>query len=193
MALLASPARSALRLAAGLLLASVATLAAAQTVRLTTSMGDIVIELDGQKAPNTTKNFVDYVQAGHYNGTVFHRVIPGFMVQGGGMTADLREKSTRAPIAIENRSGLTNKRGTIAMARTMDPNSATSQFFINVADNAMLDPANSRDGFGYAVFGKVVKGMDVVDKIENVPTTSAGMHQNVPVKPVLITKATLEK
>jgi peptidyl-prolyl cis-trans isomerase A (cyclophilin A) len=193
MALFASPARSALRLAAGVLLASLATLAAAQTVRLSTSMGDIVLELDGQKAPNTTKNFVEYVQAGHYNGTVFHRVIPGFMIQGGGMTPELREKSTRAPIAIENRSGLTNKRGTIAMARTMDPNSATSQFFINVADNAMLDPANSRDGFGYAVFGKVVKGMDVVDKIENVPTTSAGMHQNVPVKPVLITKATLEK
>jgi peptidyl-prolyl cis-trans isomerase A (cyclophilin A) len=193
MALFASPARSALRLAAGVLLASLATLAAAQTVRLSTSMGDIVLELDGQKAPNTTKNFVEYVQAGHYNGTVFHRVIPGFMIQGGGMTPELREKSTRAPIAIENRSGLTNKRGTIAMARTMDPNSATSQFFINVVDNAMLDPANSRDGFGYAVFGKVVKGMDVVDKIENVPTTSAGMHQNVPVKPVLITKATLEK
>jgi peptidyl-prolyl cis-trans isomerase A (cyclophilin A) len=192
MALFASPARSALRLAAGVL-ASLATLAAAQTVRLSTSMGDIVIELDAQKAPNTAKNFAEYVQAGHYNGTVFHRVIPGFMIQGGGMTPDLREKSTRAPIAIENRSGLTNKRGTIAMARTMDPNSATSQFFINVVDNAMLDPANARDGFGYAVFGKVVKGMDVVDKIENVPTTSAGMHQNVPVKPVLITKATLEK
>ena len=158
-----------------------------------TSKGTIELELDAAKAPKTVANFVSYVKKAHYDGTIFHRVIPGFMIQGGGMTPDLREKSTRAPIAIENRSGLTNKRGTIAMARTMDPNSATSQFFINVVDNAMLDPANARDGFGYAVFGKVVKGMDVVDKIENVPTTSAGMHQNVPVKPVLITKATLEK
>lgn len=181
-----------MRMAAGVL-ALVTTLAGAQTVRLSTSMGDIVIELDAQKAPNTSKNFAQYVQAGHYDGTVFHRVIPGFMIQGGGMTADLREKTTRAPIALENRSGLVNKRGTVAMARTMDPNSATSQFFINVVDNPMLDPANSRDGYGYAVFGKVVKGMEVVDKIENVPTTSSGMHQNVPVRPVLINKATLEK
>lgn len=175
------------------LLTCLATLASAQTVRLSTSMGDIVVELDSQKAPITTRNFVQYVQAGHYDGTVFHRVIPEFMIQGGGMTADLREKPTRDPIALENKSGLTNKRGTIAMARTMDPDSATSQFFINVVDNPMLDPANSRDGFGYAVFGKVVRGMDVVDKIRAVPTTRAGMHQNVPVQPVLIKKATLEK
>jgi peptidyl-prolyl cis-trans isomerase A (cyclophilin A) len=175
------------------LLASLATLASAQTVRLATSMGDIVLELDAQKAPVTTKNFVQYVQSGQYDGTIFHRVIPGFMIQGGGMTPDMREKPTREPIPLENRSGLTNRRGTLAMARTMDPNSATAQFFINVADNPMLDPANSRDGNGYAVFGKVVQGMEVVDKIKAVATTRAGMHQDVPVQPILIKKATLEK
>lgn len=185
--------RSRLRPLALGLLASIATLASAQTVRLATSMGDIVVQLDAQKAPVTTKNFVQYVQAGQYDGTVFHRVIPGFMIQGGGMTPDLREKPTREPIALENKSGLTNRRGTLAMARTMDPNSATAQFFINVVDNPMLDPANSRDGNGYAVFGKVVQGMDVVDKIKAVATTQTGMHQDVPVQPVLIKKATLEK
>jgi peptidyl-prolyl cis-trans isomerase A (cyclophilin A) len=165
----------------------------AQKVRLATSQGDIVVELDAAKAPKTVENFLAYVKAGHYDGTVFHRVIPSFMIQGGGMDAAMKEKPTRAPIALESRNGLNNVRGTIAMARTMDPNSATAQFFINTKDNAFLDPANSRDGNGYAVFGKVVDGMDVVDKIRAVPTSSRGMHQDVPVEPVLIKKATLEK
>jgi peptidyl-prolyl cis-trans isomerase A (cyclophilin A) len=193
MSLRLSTLRSSLLALTTCLLTLITTTAGAQTVRLVTSMGDIMLELDGQKAPVTTKNFVQYVQAGHYDGTVFHRVIPGFMIQGGGMTPDLREKPAREPIALENKSGLTNRRGTVAMARTMDPNSATAQFFINVVDNPMLDPANSRDGNGYAVFGKVVQGMDVVDKIKAVATTRAGMHQDVPVQPVLIKKATLEK
>jgi peptidyl-prolyl cis-trans isomerase A (cyclophilin A) len=165
----------------------------AEKVRLTTSAGDIVLDLNREKAPKTVDNFVQYVNAGHYDGTIFHRVIPGFMVQGGGMKPDMSEKPTRAPIPLESRNGLQNLRGTVAMARTMDPNSATSQFFINVVDNAFLDQPNSRDGNGYAVFGRVVEGMDVVDKIRAVPTTSAGPHQNVPVTPVLIRKATLEK
>ena len=165
----------------------------AQKVKLATSAGDIVIELDAAKAPKTVENFVAYVKAGHYDGTIFHRVISTFMIQGGGMKPDLSEKPTRAPIALESRNGLSNLRGTIAMARTMDPNSATSQFFINVADNVRLDQPNSPDGNGYAVFGKVVEGMDVVDKIKDVPVKDAGMHQNVPVTPVIIRKATLEK
>jgi len=165
----------------------------AQKVKLATSAGDIVIELDAAKAPKTVENFVTYVKAGHYNGTVFHRVIPTFMIQGGGMTADMKEKTTRAPIALESKNGLSNVRGSVAMARTGDPNSATAQFFINVQDNAFLDQPNSRDGNGYAVFGKVVQGMDVVDKIRTVPTSSQGPHQNVPVEPVIIKKATLEK
>ena len=146
-----------------LLGASVA--AQAQKVKLATSAGDIVIELDKAKAPKTVDNFVQYVKDGHYNGTVFHRVIPTFMIQGGGMTADMTEKKTRAPIPLESKNGLSNVRGSIAMARTNDPNSATSQFFINVQDNPRLDAANARDGNGYAVFGKVISGMDVVDKI----------------------------
>jgi len=165
----------------------------AQKVKLATSAGDIVIELDAEKAPKTVDNFVQYVKAGHYDGTVFHRVIPGFMIQGGGMKPDLSEKPTRAPIPLESRNGLLNQRGTVAMARTGDPNSATSQFFINVVDNAFLDQANSRDGNGYAVFGKVIEGMDVADKIVAVPTKNAGPFQNVPVTPVIIKKATLEK
>lgn len=167
--------------------------AAAEKVRLATSAGDIVLDLDREKAPKTVDNFIQYVKAGHYDGTVFHRVIPSFMVQGGGMKPDMSEKPTRAPIPLESGNGLQNVVGTVAMARTMDPNSATSQFFINVADNAFLDKANARDGNGYAVFGKVIAGMDVVDKIKAVPTKSAGPHQNVPETPVLIKKATLEK
>jgi peptidyl-prolyl cis-trans isomerase A (cyclophilin A) len=162
---------------------------AQQKVRLSTSAGDIVVELDAAKAPKSVDNFLQYVRSGHYDGTTFHRVIPNFMIQGGGVKADLNEKPTRAPIPLEAGNGLSNLRGTIAMARTMDPNSATSQFFINVVDNQRLDSA----GGGYAVFGKVVEGMDVVDKIKDVPTRAAGMHQNVPVTPVTITKATLEK
>lgn len=166
--------------------------ALAQKVKLATSAGDIVLELEREKAPKTVDNFVQYVKAGHYDGTIFHRVIDNFMIQGGGMTADMAEKPTRAPIPLESRSGLSNTRGTVAMARTMDPKSATAQFFINVKDNAFLDQPNARDGNGYAVFGKVVAGMDVVDKIKLVPTTTKGGHQNVPQQPVLIKKATLE-
>jgi len=165
----------------------------AQKVKLATSAGDIVIQLDKAKAPKTVDNFVQYVKDGHYNGTVFHRVIPSFMIQGGGMTADMTEKPTRAPIPLESRNGLSNARGTVAMARTQDPNSATSQFFINVQDNPRLDAANARDGNGYAVFGKVIAGMDVVDKIRAVPTASRGMHDDVPMAPVTINKATIEK
>ena len=172
---------------------AVAMPALAQKVKLATSAGDIVVELDAAKAPKTVENFVAYVKAGHYDGTVFHRVIPTFMIQGGGMTADLKEKPTRPPIPLESRNGLRNVRGSIAMARTNDPNSATSQFFINVKDNDRLDAANSRDGNGYAVFGKVVSGMEVVDKIRDVPTGSKGMHDDVPLAPITINKATLEK
>jgi len=164
-------------------------LALAQKIKLDTSMGAIVIELDPAKAPKTVDNFVQYVKAGHYDGTVFHRVIDGFMVQGGGMKADLSEKPTRPPIPLEAANGLSNQRGTIAMARTANPNSATAQFFINVVDNPRLDSA----GGGYAVFGKVTQGMDVVDKIRAVPVADKAGHQNVPVEPVLIKQATLEK
>ena len=167
--------------------------ALAQKVKLNTSAGDIVVELDAAKSPKTVENFVQYVKAGHYDGTVFHRVIPGFMIQGGGMTADMKEKPTRAPIPLESKNGLGNARGTLAMARTGNPNSATSQFFINVQDNDRLNAANSPDGNGYAVFGKVVSGMDVVDKIREVPTGSKNGHNDVPLMPVTIIKATLEK
>lgn len=167
-----------------------ATPAWAQKVKLATSMGEIVIELDAAKAPKTVDNFVKYVGAGHYDGTVFHRVIESFMVQGGGMTADMKEKSTRAPIALESGNGLSNVRGAVSMARTGVPDSATAQFFINVVDNARLD-ATKPGANGYAVFGKVVSGMDVVDRIRTVPVADNGPHQNVPVKPVLITKASV--
>ncbi|MDH4061060.1 MAG: peptidylprolyl isomerase [Aquincola sp.] len=166
---------------------------AQQKVRLATSLGDIVLELDAQKAPKTVENFMRYVKAGHYDGTIFHRVIADFMIQGGGMKPDMSEKPTRAPIPLESRNGLANVRGSVAMARTMVPDSATAQFFINVKDNPFLDQPNSRDGNGYAVFGKVVAGMDVVDKIRAVPVTDMGGHQNVPLSPVTIKKATLEK
>ncbi|MEP7296178.1 MAG: peptidylprolyl isomerase [Burkholderiales bacterium] len=175
---------------AALLCASLA--AHAQKVKFATSMGDIVVELDAAKAPKSVANFVSYVKAGHYDGTVFHRVIPTFMIQGGGMTADMKEKTTRAPIALESQNGLSNVRGSVAMARTNDPNSATAQFFINVNDNVRLDGSSAgRDG--YAVFGRVVSGMDVVDKIRAVPTGSKGMHDDVPLAPITINKATLEK
>ena len=163
--------------------------ALAQQVKLVTTEGDIVLELDAQKAPKSVANFIQYVKAGHYDGTIFHRVIPNFMIQGGGMTADMKEKTTRPPIPLESGNGLVNERGTLAMARTSDPGSATAQFFINVKDNAFLNKAQSRDGNGYAVFGKVIKGMDVVDKIKTVPT-GAG---DVPLSPITIKTATLEK
>ena len=167
--------------------------AAAPRVLLATSLGDITIQLDAEKAPKTVANFLDYEKSGHYDGTLYHRVIGGFMIQGGGFTPDMVQKPTKAPIALESRNGLKNERGTVAMARTSVPDSATSQFFINVVDNAMLDQANARDGQGYAVFGRVVTGMDVVDKIRAVETTSVGGHQNVPAKPVLIRSATILK
>ncbi|MEX8505581.1 MAG: peptidylprolyl isomerase [Leptothrix ochracea] len=165
----------------------------AEKVRLSTSMGDVVIELDTKNAPISTKNFIEYVKAGHYDGTIFHRVIENFMIQGGGFTPDMQQKPTRPPIALESKNGLKNTRGTVAMARTNVPDSATSQFFINVTDNAFLDQANSRDGTGYAVFGKVIEGMAVVDKIRAVPTTRRGMQGDVPAQAVTINKATLEK
>ena len=167
--------------------------AVAQKVKLATSAGDIVIELDAAKAPKSVENFLAYVKAGHYDGTVFHRVIGNFMIQGGGMTADLKEKTTRAPIALESRNGLNNDKGTVAMARTNAPNSATAQFFINLNDNQFLNAAASRDGNGYAVFGKVTSGMDVVEKIRNIPTGNKGPFENVPLEPVIIKQATVEK
>ena len=185
--------RFAMTLAAAALMAGTAADALAQKVRLATSMGDIVLELDAAKAPKTVENFLQYVRAGHYDGTVFHRVIDNFMIQGGGMSENMAEKPTRAPIPLESRNGLANVRGSVAMARTMVPDSATAQFFVNVKDNAFLDQPNSRDGHGYAVFGRVVEGMDVVDRIKAVPTATRPPHQNVPVTPVVIRKATLEK
>jgi peptidyl-prolyl cis-trans isomerase A (cyclophilin A) len=170
----------------------VAAPALAQKVRLATSLGDIVVQLDKEKAPKSVDNFLQYVKSGHYDGTIFHRVIDSFMIQGGGFDPAMNQKPTRGPIPLESRNGLTNLRGTLAMARTNVPDSATAQFFINLRDNAFLDSANSRDGNGYAVFGRVVEGMDVVDKIKAVPTTLKGGHQNVPVDPILIKKASLE-
>jgi cyclophilin family peptidyl-prolyl cis-trans isomerase len=158
-------------------------------VRMTTSLGVIEIELDARLAPATVKNFLGYVDSGFYNGTIFHRVIPGFMVQGGGMTHGLKEKPTGARIMNEADNGLRNLAGTLAMARTSDPHSASAQFFINTVDNAFLDHRGKNpQGWGYAVFGKVTKGMDVVEKIEAVPTGNAGMHQNVPKQDVVIQK-----
>ncbi|WP_018911712.1 peptidylprolyl isomerase [Thiomonas sp. FB-6] len=159
-------------------------------VQLVTSQGTIVVQLDPQRAPATVANFLRYVNKGFYAGTVFHRVIPGFMIQGGGFTEQLQQKPTDAPIPLESRNGLRNLRGTIAMARTNDPNSATSQFFINLVDNSSLDYPQP-DGNGYAVFGQVVSGMDVVDRIAAVPTHDVGPMQNVPVKPVVLESAKL--
>ena len=162
----------------------------APKVKFQTSAGDFIVELNPGKAPKSVENFLQYVNDKHYSGTVFHRVMDGFMIQGGGFTADMAQKATRAPIPLEANNGLKNDRGTIAMARTANPNSATSQFFINVVDNTMLN-APQPDGYGYAVFGKVVSGMDVIDKIRTVPVGNKGMHQNVPVTPITINSATL--
>src|SRR3954464_1156355 len=159
-------------------------------VDLKTNLGTIRVELYPAKAPKSVDNFLQYVKSGHYNGTIFHRVIPGFMVQGGGMTPDMSQKPTRPPVPIESKNGLKNEVGTLAMARTSDPNSATAQFFINVNKNDFLNyPA--QDGYGYTVFGKVVDGMDVVNKIVTVPTGNKGMHQNVPTKPAVIESMTV--
>ena len=166
--------------------------AQAQTVRLSTSQGDIRIALDAEHAPKSVANFVQYVKAGHYNGLIFHRVIPEFMIQGGGFTPTMDQRPTKPPIPLESRNGLLNVRGSIAMARTGDPNSATAQFFINTVDNAFLDAANSADGNGYAVFGRVLEGMEVVDKIRAMPTGNKNGQQNVPLTPILITKAIVE-
>ncbi|MBF0423182.1 MAG: peptidylprolyl isomerase [Magnetococcales bacterium] len=160
-------------------------------VTLTTSLGEIVLELDETKAPITVKNFLAYVDSGFYNDTIFHRVIPGFMIQGGGLTASMDEKPNSSPIKNEADNGLTNVRGTIAMARTQVKDSATSQFFINVADNAFLNHG-SRD-FGYAVFGKVVKGMEIVDAIAKVKTGNKAGHSDVPIQPVTIQSAARNK
>jgi peptidyl-prolyl cis-trans isomerase A (cyclophilin A) len=154
-------------------------------VEMKTSMGVIKLELNEEKAPKTVANFLSYVKSGHYKNTVFHRVIPDFMIQGGGMTADMNEKPTRAPIKNEASNGLKNEVGTIAMARTGDPDSATAQFFINVNNNTGLNRP-SPDGHGYAVFGKVLSGMDVVNKIVAVPTGDRGVHQNVPKMPIVM-------
>lgn len=159
-------------------------------VVLQTGMGDITLELYPAKAPATVKNFLTYVDEKFYDGTIFHRVIRGFMIQGGGMTADMGEKATRSPIKNEADNGLKNDRGTIAMARTQVPDSATAQFFINARDNTFLNfRAKTMEGYGYCVFGKVIKGMDVVDAIEAVPTGNKGFYQDVPLKPVVILKA----
>ena len=188
-----------------------ASASSAPRVVLATSAGDITLELEPDKAPKTVANFLQYVKAGHYDGTVFHRVIDNFMIQGGGYTQEMKEKTTRAPIPLESSSGLENKRGTVAMARTSDPNSATAQFFINVADNDFLNyrkfdsdttvetrsgPRLVRAGTvvdGYAVFGRVVSGMEVVDKIRAVATGSRGPMENVPTQPVIIKSAKLAK
>ena len=157
-------------------------------VKLETSMGNIVIELNEQAAPVTVKNFLGYVEAGFYDGTIFHRVIPGFMIQGGGFTKQMAEKDTRAPIINEAKNGLSNEKGTIAMARTSDPDSATAQFFINHRDNDFLDYIDDNKA-GYAVFGKVTEGMDVVDAIASVETTTRNGMDDVPVEPVIIQSA----
>ncbi|HMA85758.1 MAG TPA: peptidylprolyl isomerase [Desulfosalsimonadaceae bacterium] len=161
-------------------------------VKLDTSMGEIEVELFAEKAPKTVDNFLQYVKSGHYDGTLFHRVIDGFMIQGGGMTPDMTQKPTQPPIENEADNGLTNEAYTLAMARTSDPHSATAQFFINVKNNTFLNHKDkSPQGWGYTVFGKVVKGIPVVNKIKAVPTGRKGMHDDVPVTPVLINKATV--
>lgn len=198
--------RRLLKFASGILLASSALLAQAadkaapvkaeQTVNprvaLKTSMGEIVLELNADKAPKSVENFLEYVKSGHYSGTIFHRVIENFMIQGGGFDKDMAQKPTRAPIENEAKNGLKNDTYTVAMARTSSPHSASAQFFINTKNNDFLNYPG-QDGWGYAVFGKVVKGTEVVDKIRAVPTGNKGMHQNVPSTPVVIESASIVK
>jgi peptidyl-prolyl cis-trans isomerase A (cyclophilin A) len=184
--------RAALIAAATLAIAGTTWAQNAPRVKLSTSAGDIVVELYPDKAPKTVENFLQYVNDKHYGGTVFHRVIDGFMIQGGGFTADLKQKPTRPPIPLEAKNGLKNDKYTIAMARTSDPNSATAQFFINVKDNANLNAPNP-DGYGYAVFGKVVSGTEVVDKIRTVRTGNKGGMQDVPLETITIQSATVAK
>jgi peptidyl-prolyl cis-trans isomerase B (cyclophilin B) len=162
------------------------------TAIIETTKGNITLELDSEKAPNTVANFVDYAKSGHYDNTIFHRVMSGFMIQGGGFDVDMKQKDVNPPIKIEADNGLKNLNGTVAMARTNDPNSATSQFFINVKDNGFLDHTSpTPQGWGYTVFGKVTDGMDTVASIEKVSTTSKHGHQNVPTEEVVITKVTI--
>ena len=159
-------------------------------VKLHTNHGTITIELDADKAPESVQNFIAYIEAGHYDNTLFHRVIDGFMIQGGGFEPGMKQKQTKAPVKNEADNGLKNERGTIAMARTQDPHSATAQFFINVADNDFLNyRASTAQGWGYCVFGRVSEGMDVVDAIKNVQTRSSGFHQDVPAEDVIIERA----
>lgn len=158
-------------------------------VKLHTNHGVITLELDAERAPQTVANFLAYVEAGHYDNTIFHRVIGNFMIQGGGFEPGMKQKDTRAPIKNEAGNGLSNTVGTIAMARTSDPHSATAQFFINVNDNLFLDKEQSQDGWGYCVFGRVIEGMDVVNKIKGVATGRSGFHQDVPKEDVLIERA----
>ena len=161
-------------------------------VELDTNMGAIVIELNEEKAPKTVENFLNYVKSGHYDGTIFHRIIDGFMIQGGGMDAEMNEKATNAPVENEADNGLKNDAGTIAMARTQDPHSATSQFFVNVKDNDFLNHSGKNmQGWGYTVFGKVTSGMDIIEKMRGVPTGRFGMHADVPKEPVVINSATI--
>lgn len=189
--------RTLLSFLCGALLALPMTAAAADSaatanpkVRLTTSLGVIELELDAQKAPTSVASFLKYVDKGHYNGTIFHRVMPNFMIQGGGLAPGMKEKPVEGSVKNEADNGLKNKVGTVAMARTMDPHSASAQFFINTVDNPFLDHREkSLAGWGYAVFGKVTKGMDVVKKIEATPTHTVAPHENVPIKDVVIQKA----
>ena len=167
-------------------------MAANPKVKIETTLGDITLELDAKNAPDSTKNFIAYVNDGHYDGTVFHRVIPNFMIQGGGMLPDMSEKPSKAPINNEANNGLKNDKGTVAMARTNDPHSASAQFFINVKDNDFLNfRSEDMQGWGYAVFGKVIDGMDVVEKIESVKTGNQGHYQDVPQEPVIMNKVTV--
>jgi peptidyl-prolyl cis-trans isomerase A (cyclophilin A) len=191
-----SPLRRALLACAVVLMASPALAQVAPQVKFATTAGDILVEVYPDKAPKTVENFLQYVKDKHYDGTIFHRVIPGFMIQGGGFDSKMAQKPTRAPVVHEGREALAkggarNVVGTLAMARTPDPNSASAQFFINIQDNAFLDPTTQNPG--YTVFGKVVSGMDVVDKIKAVPTTTVGPHANVPQAPVIINSATQVK
>ncbi len=190
--LLAVSRRAACALLACALVGGSALAADAPRVKFATTAGDFVVEVYPDKAPKTVENFLQYVKDKHYDGTIFHRVIPTFMVQGGGFTPDMQQKTARAPIPLEANNGLKNDIGTIAMARTSNPNSATTQFFVNVRDNAMLNAPNP-DGHGYAVFGKVVSGMDVIEKIKAAPTGSKGPYGDVPLTPIVINSATLAR
>ena len=172
--------------------ACLAQAAEAPRVLLKTNMGEIVLELNPEKAPKTVENFLQYVKSGHYSGTIFHRVIENFMIQGGGFDAEMKQKPAPTTVENEAKNGLKNDVYTVAMARTSAPHSASAQFFINTKNNGALDYPG-QDGWGYCVFGKVVKGMEVVDKIKVVPVTNAGMHQNVPVKPIVIESASITK